>query len=77
MAGVHLRTLLAAKSKERPMNSQQLAFILVIDEAGLFEPFHEKANARTGRPNHLCQNLMMYFRHRRFTCSMPVEVGKQ
>jgi len=33
------------------MNSQQLAFVLVKDEAGFLKPVHEKANARTGRPN--------------------------
>ena len=31
------------------MNSQQLAFGLVKDEAGFLKPVHEKANARTGR----------------------------
>jgi hypothetical protein len=37
--------LLSAESKQCPMNSQQLAFGLVINEARVLEPFHEKTDA--------------------------------
>ena len=71
------RNLLAADSKKCPVNSQRLAFVLVIDEAGFLEPVHKKANARTGRPNHLCQRLKLHLRNRSLGCSMAIEVGEQ
>jgi len=59
------------------MNSQQVAFVLVKDETGSPEPIHEKADARTGSPNHLCQRLMTHFRNRSLGCSTAIEVGEQ
>jgi hypothetical protein len=71
------RKLLAAESKKRPMHSQQLAFVLVKDEAGFLKLVHEKANARTGRPNHLCQHLMLYLRNRGLGRPMDFEMSEQ
>ncbi len=59
------------------MNSQQLAFVLVKDEAGFLEPVHEKANARTGRPNHLGQRLMLHLWNRGLGCPMAIEMSEQ
>jgi len=68
---------LAADGKKRPMNSQGLALVLVIDEAGFPEPVHEKANPRTGRPNHFCQRIMTHLWNRSLGCSMAIEVGEE
>ncbi len=59
------------------MNSQQAAFVLVKDEAGFLKPVHEKANARTGRPNHLCQRLMLHLRNRGLGYPMAIEMSEQ
>ena len=58
------------------MNSQQLAFVLVINEAGFLEPVHEKANARPGSPYHFRQCLVADRRNRSFWSSMPIIVGE-
>ncbi len=55
--------LLGAESKKSPMNSQQLAFGLVIAETRLLESLHEKANARPRGPYHFCQRLMINLRN--------------
>ena len=59
------------------MNSQQLAFGLVIDEARFLEPVHEKANARPRGAYHFCQRLMTYFRNHGFGCAIPIIVGEK
>ncbi len=59
------------------MDSQRLAFVLVIDEARFLEPVHEKANARASSAYHFCQRLMTYLGDRGLGCSMPVIVGEQ
>ena len=59
------------------MNSQQLAFVLVKDKAGFLKPVHEKANARTGGPNHLCQRLMLHLRNRSLGRPMAIEMSEQ
>ena len=58
------------------MNSQQLTFVLVIDESRFREPVHEKANARSCGPYHFCQRLMAYRRNRGLGSSMPIIVGE-
>ena len=58
------RKRLAAESKKCRMNSQQLAFVFVVDEARILEPVHEKANARPRGAHHLCQRLMTHLRNR-------------
>ena len=58
------------------MNTQQLAFGLVIDEARFLEPFHEKANTRARGPYHFCQRLMTDSRNHTLGRSMRIEVGE-
>ena len=58
------------------MNSQQLAFLLVIDEARFLEIVHEKTDPRSRGPYHLCQRIVAYPR----SCdlgSMPIIAGEQ
>ncbi len=59
------------------MNSEQLAFVLVRNEAGFLKSVHEKANARTGRSNHLCPNLTLHLWNRSLVCSVATEMGEQ
>jgi hypothetical protein len=68
--------LLAAESKQRPINSQCLASEFVIDETRLLEPIHEKANARPRGAYHFCERLMTYFRNRDSGRSMSIIVGE-
>lgn len=58
------------------MNSQQLTFVLVIDESRFLEPLHEKANARSCGSYHFCQRLMTDRRNRALRSSMPIIVGE-
>jgi hypothetical protein len=69
------RKLLAAESKKCPMNSQQLAFRSVIDEARVLELLHEKANARPRGPYHFCQRFMTDLRNCSLACSTPIKMG--
>ena len=50
--------LFAAESKKPPMNSQNLAFALIVNEAQFLEPVHEETNARPRSADHFCQSLM-------------------
>lgn len=59
------------------MNSHQLAFVLVKDEAGFLKPVHKKVNARTGRPNHLCQRRMRHLRNHSLGGPMAIEMSEQ
>src|ERR1700730_10333960 len=69
------RKRLAAESKKCPMNSQQLAFRSVIDEARVLEPLHEEANARPRGPYHFCQRFMTDLRNCCLACSTPIKMG--
>ena len=59
------------------MKSQQLALVLVTDEGGFPKPVHEKANARTGCPNHLWQRLVRHVRNHGLGRPMAIEMSKQ
>ena len=59
------------------MNSQQLAIVLVKDEAGFPKAVHEKTYARTGRANHLRQGLMCHLRNRSLGSGMTIEMSEQ
>jgi hypothetical protein len=57
------RKRLAAESEKCPMNSQQLTFRSIINEARVLEPLHEEANARPRGPYHFCQRFMTDLRN--------------
>jgi hypothetical protein len=50
---------------------------VVVNEAKLPKPIHEKAYARTGRSDHLCQRLLTDFGDHRLRLAFVTEVRQQ
>jgi len=58
------------------VNSQQLAFVIVVYESRVFEPVHEKADARSGSAYHFRQSLMADGGNGGRECPVAIKMGE-